>query len=201
MFYKRYKRYLTQHAWRYRHVKPRALERYYRNMRRKAYSPTSHTGFHLHKLVYTTNRGGGFFFNFTELKRVAAEYNHIPFVVPSGHGGYARKSERRSITNILSWWNYIFSVFLPHTYFVDLRLDTRMLLLFFYGFNNMSLRYLFMNELYVRNIYSVPALYFFRYNFYTRNFVQKKITHLKKYKKKAWVHADRFDRREYWART
>ena len=76
-----------------------------------------------------------------------------------------------------------------------------MLILFFRRFNNLSLRYLFMNELYVRNLASVPALYFFKYPFYIKTFFNKKKRHLKKYKKKTWLHADRFDRREFWART
>jgi hypothetical protein len=148
------------------------------------------------KLTYTSNVGEGFFFTLTNTR--FDDYPTKFQVWSAGADNVVRKADRRSVKNILSWWNFVFSDYIHDLLYVEFRDRPNFLYFYMYHFNNLTLRYFFMHHLYMKNIKQVPSLYFIRYNFLIQNYTAKKQRHMKKYKKKGLVHEDRFTRREFW---
>lgn len=150
------------------------------------------------QLTYKSNVGEGFFFSLTT-PRTYVSHRKIRFAGWSaGNNAVVTKAARRSVKNILSWWNYIFSDVLYALFFDIYDEEHNMLLFYFKSMNNLTIRYFFMNHLYVKNINYVQSLYFIRYNFFQKLVLKKKARYMKKFKKKGLVHADRFSRREFW---
>jgi hypothetical protein len=149
-----------------------------------------------HKLTYTAKVGEGFFFTLTNTIYSGRPTKHCVWSAGLEEG--VNKAARRSSKNALSWWNYIFSEYLYELLCVTLGNRPNVLFVYFYHFNNLTLRYFFMHHLYMKGVEPTPTLYFVRYNFLAKNCTFKGQRHLKKYKRKSMVHRDRFSRREFW---
>lgn len=112
---------------------------------------------------------------------------------------WAKKAERRSSKNILTWWYYIFSEHLPTALIISGIREKKILYIFFKRLNNLTVRYLFAANIFMTSADSHRTFYLIRYDFHNKYRLGKKTRNMKKFKRKNILHKDRFSRREFWA--